>query len=142
MTEWDSVVAKLTSEDWQEIENINSQIQSHSTTWGEMKGGEKDDSGVIEMPYADADPLIRKFVELWYDKDLVVPFDWSKWDEGRKWYADTSDQKYKTLDQEKALKLLTAVIRNDRFNEGALLRAFEDGEFPKIINTFVGLRKK
>lgn len=142
MSEAVDLVSKLTNEDWQEIENINAQIQSHKGVWGEIKGGEKDDSGTIEMPYAVTDPLIHKFLELWYDKGLVVPFDWSKWDEGRKWYTDASDQKYKTLDQETALKLLTAVIRNDRFNEGALLRAFEDGEFPKIINTFVSLRKK
>lgn len=142
MSEWEDVVAKLTNEDWQEIEDLNAQIQSHTGAWGEIKGGEKDESGIIEMPYAVTDPLINKFLELWYGKELIVQFEWSKWDEGRKWYADTSDQKYKTLDQETALKLLTAVIRNDRFNEGALLRAFEDGEFPKIITTFVSLRDK
>lgn len=142
MGETVDLVSKLTNEDWQDIESINAQIQSHTGTWGEMKGGEKDGSGIIEMPYAATDPLIHKFLELWYDKGLVVPFDWSKWDEGRNWYADTSDQKYKALDQETALKLLTAVIRNDRFNEGALLRAFEDGEFPKIISQFVSLREE
>ena len=41
------------------------------------------------------------------------------------------------IDIEMALKLLTAVIRNDRFNEGALVRAFEDGSFPKIIQKLI-----
>ncbi len=32
------------------------------------------------------------------------------------------------------------MIRNNRFNEGALMGAFESGDFPKIIDRFVRLR--
>ena len=47
-------------------------------------------------------------------------------------FGDEDDDKYEKLDIETALKLLTAVIRNDRFNEGALVRAFDSGVFLKI----------
>ncbi|OYW43868.1 hypothetical protein B7Z28_00520, partial [Candidatus Saccharibacteria bacterium 32-45-3] len=140
MSGWDGSLKKLTDEDWQQIEELNSQIQSHSGSWGKMAGGDKDGHGVIQMSYASPDPLVDKFLEVWYDKHLVIPFDWSEWDEGREWYASTDASKYDSLDTETALKLLTAVIRNDRFNEGALMYAFESGAFPKIVNKLVSLR--
>jgi hypothetical protein len=142
MSEWDDAVAKLSKDDWKEVEDINSQIQSHTGAWGEIKGGEKDEAGRIQMPYADHNPLIYTFLDLWDDKNLIIQFDWSEWDEGREWFASTDNTKYDKLDQETALKLITAVIRNGRFNEGALLRGFEDGDLPKIINKFVSLRAK
>lgn len=142
MSEWDDAVAKLSNQDWKEIEEINSQIQAHTGAWGEMKGGDKDDQDRIQMPYADHNPLIYTFLDLWDDKNLIIQFDWSEWDEGREWFANKDESKYNTLDQETALKLITAVIRNGRFNEGALLRGFEDGDLPKIINQFVSLRVK
>ena len=74
-----------------------------------------------------------------YDKNLMVKFNWPEWQEGRDWYALQDDSKYAKLDVETCLKLLTAVIRNDRFNEGALVRAFEDGSFPKIIQKLMTL---
>ena len=77
-----------------------------------------------------------------YENELVVSFDWSAWDEGREWYKNSNESKYEALDIPTALKLLTAVMRNDRFNEGALVSAFESGDFPKIINKLVELRGK
>jgi hypothetical protein len=140
MSEWVDAVAKLSSDDWKQIEEINAQVQAHSGPWGEIKGGEKDADGVIQMPYADHNPLIYSLLDVLDDKNLMIPFDWSEWDEGREWFANADESKYDTLDQETALKLITAVVRNARFNEGALLRAFEDGDIPKIINKFVSLR--
>lgn len=66
----------------------------------------------------------------------------SEWDEGRGWYADTNPAKYESLDHETALRLLTAVIRNDRFSEGALIGAFKGDTFPNIIGKFVSLRRQ
>lgn len=140
MSEWGDALAKLSTEDWKEIEDINSQIQAHIGAWGEIRGGELDSFGIIEMPYAVHDPLIDEFVRLWYEKNLAIPFDWASWQGGRDWYANENDTKYETLDGETALKLLTAVIRNNRFNEGALLSAFESGVFPKIIDKLVRRR--
>ena len=142
MNEWTDVLKSLNDDDWLEIEKLNSKIQSHTGSWGEMEGGEKDESGAIQMPYASPDPLVSEFSKTWYEKGLVIPFDWGNWQEGRDWYARTDESKYDSLDSETALKLLTAVIRNDRFNEGALMRAFESGDFPKIISKFVSLRSK
>ena len=141
MSEWGEAIMKLTDEDWDALKAISMRIQSHTGVWGKTKGGNKDENGVIEMPYIVRDPLISEFVEFMYDHDLVVQFDWSEWDEGREWYRLQDESKYEHLNIETALKLLTAVIRNDRFHEGALVNAFESGDFPKIINTLIELKR-
>lgn len=139
--ECEIMMNRLSEADWGQVVEINKRIQSHEGPWGEIRGGVPDSSGVTEMPYSVLDPLINEFVSLWYEKDLVLLFDWASWQEGRDWYANDNDGKYETLDTETALKLLTAVIRNNRFNEGALLNAFESGVFPKIIDKLVQLIK-
>lgn len=37
MSEWVDAVAKLSSDDWKQIEEINAQVQAHSGPWGEIK---------------------------------------------------------------------------------------------------------
>lgn len=130
----------LTEDAHRRLQELNSRIQSHAGSWGEQHGGNKDENGVIEFPYWSQSPLIGEIVEFMYNYDLVITFDWGAWEEGRQWYKSEDESKYEKLDTEMALKLLTAVIRNDRFNEGALVNSFESGDFPKIINKFVSLK--
>jgi len=134
--------SELSDETWEQFVDINNRVQSHEGSWGKTQGGETDENGVIQMPYSVPDPLVSEFVAFMYENELVVSFDWSAWNEGREWYKNNSESKYETLDIPTALKLLTAVMRNDRFSDGALVGAFESGEFPKLINTLVGLRGK
>ena len=72
-------------------------------------------------------------MEFLYDNDLIIDFDWSKWNEGREFFKKSGDEKYATVDREFALKLLTAIARNDRFNDGAWYFFFESGEALKLL---------
>lgn len=119
---------------------INIKIQAHKGAWGMLRGSEKEADGTIQMPYWERDSLISDFVKFMYDKKLVPDFDWGQWTKGREWYLQAGEDKFNSLDTEMALKLLTAVMRNDRFNDGALVHAFESGDFPKIINKLVDLK--
>jgi hypothetical protein len=132
----------LTAEDWSQILDINNRIQAYDGSWGAIKGGEKDETGVIQMPYAESASIVSEFMVLWYEKDLVINFDWSSWQEGRDWYANEDTTKYEKLDTVTALKLMTAVLRNDRFNDSALMRAFESGDFPKMLQRLVDIHEK
>lgn len=136
------VFLELSDEAFDQLIAINDRIQAHEGSWGKVQGGEKSEDGVIEMPFWTSDPIVSDFVTFMYANDLVINFDWSAWDEGREWYKNDDDSKYKALDIPTALKLLTAVIRNNRFSDGALVGAFESGDFPKIINRLVELRRK
>ncbi|QQS69489.1 hypothetical protein IPP75_06320 [Candidatus Saccharibacteria bacterium] len=134
--------SELSDETWEQFVDINNRVQSHEGSWGKTQGGETDENGVIQMPYWVSDPLISEFVAFFYGNEFIVNFKWSEWDEGRDWYKNSDESKYDALDVPTTLKLLTAVIRNDRFSDGALVGAFESGEFPRLINTLVGLRGK
>lgn len=129
----------LSKESIEALRTINARIQDYVGEWGKVHDNERTESGTLIMPWVEQYPLIQDFVAFMYGNDLVIPFDWSHWQEGRDWYALNDDSKYDKLDVETALKLLTAIVRNDRFNEGALIRAFECGDFPRIINKLLTL---
>lgn len=125
----------------EELLDLNDRIQAHTGPWGEELGGEENADKSIQMPYYAWDPLIHEFVEFMYKNNLMVGFNWGSWEQGREWFRSEDQNKYKNLNIETALKLLTAVIRNDRFVEGALVHAFKTGELPKIINRLPELSK-
>lgn len=123
----------LSKEKVEALRTINARIQDYVGEWGVRHDNERNKAGVLIFPWVEQYPLIQDFVSFMYENSLMVKFDWTEWQVGRDWYALDDENKYQQLNIETALKLLTAVIRNDRFNEGALVRAFEDTSFPKII---------
>ncbi len=127
----------LSKENLEALRTINARIQDYVGEWGKLHDNERTESGVLIMPWVEQYPLIQDFASFMYENNLMVKFSWTEWQEGREWYALDDDSKYDKLDTETALKLLTAVIRNDRFNDGALVRAFESGDFPKIIKKLI-----
>ena len=66
-----------------------------------------------------------------YKHNLVIPFNWSKWDKGRE---IVNNGIYKNLDTITLLKILTAFIRNNRFCDGALAERFKDRSIETILN--------
>lgn len=129
----------LSKENIEALRTIYARIQDYVGEWGIRHDNERTESGVLIFPWVEYYFLIQDFISFMYENDLVVKFRWTEWQEGRDWYAVDDENKYDTLDAETALKLLTAVIRNDRFNEGALVNAFETGVFPKIIQKLINI---
>lgn len=129
----------LSTSDIEVLKGLNARIQSHSGEWGVQHESKTTETGAKTFPFTEQHELIREFVQFMYDKDLVINFNWSAWQEGRDWYTSEDEEKYDKLDVEMALKLVTAIIRNDRFSEGALVQAFERGDFPRIINKLLTL---
>jgi len=65
---------------------------------------------------------------------MIISFDWGSWDEGRKIASDENFD-FDTTDLLTKCKLITAIVRNDRFCEGALVSAFESGLILKILKS-------
>ena len=137
MNEWQQAIANLTSEDWKELSALNDAIQANELPWGETVEPIKTAEHQFEVGYVSHSALLSEFIKIWYEKDLVIPFDWQAWREGKHWLTLDGETKYDTLDDETALKLITAIIRNDRFADGVLLHHFDTGVMQKIINTFI-----
>ncbi len=81
-----------------------------------------------KMPYYTFSPLASSFIKTCYEMDWVKPFDWAEWmrsSDAIQLRDDPSALEKATFDQ--LSRLLTVVIRQDRFVEGALGGAFESG---------------
>jgi len=119
----------LSSDNWRKLFNYISLIRE-SKSFGEWEDIEEDANGVLNIPHVFPSKLVCEYTDLMYELDLVVDFDWAGWDEGREIVTNGN---YEALDNFTLIKILTAIIRNDRFCEGALVERFEDGTIEKIL---------
>jgi hypothetical protein len=93
-----------------------------------MRGGERLNEQTVIMPWWEAAPIVDEALTFLYDQRLVVRFAWSAWDEGRSLLRKSNLEQLTSLDRATVLKLLTAVARNERFNDGAWVSLFEAGQ--------------
>lgn len=78
---------------------------------------------------------VSDFIDLCYREGFILQFDWSEW------YADNHERPIDEMDYEDTCKLLTAIVRSDRFNDGALLNAFQNGTIAHILERIKELSK-
>lgn len=72
--------------------------------------------------------LIQDFVQSAYDGGCVVSFDWSHWSATPKGRAIVHDpREIDRTTPEELIRVVTAHVRADRFNEGSLEGAFKNG---------------
>ena len=92
-----------------------------------------------EVPYKDGTiypatwtGLVDRFHEHVYEIGLVIDFDWPHWDEGKRILAGEVDDlsRHSTIT---LCKLLTVIVRTDRFVEGKLIANFENGTVLSIL---------
>lgn len=93
-----------------------------------------EDNGIINFPFYKWDEVVSKFHKVVYDIPIMISFDWGSWDEGRM-IANNEDFDFDTIDIPTKCKLISAIVRNDRFCEGALLMAFRSGFMVKILKS-------
>jgi hypothetical protein len=100
---------------------------------GEWAGGERDESGVIQMPYVAFSNDGERFVSEMYAHEWVYSFDWMAWagtKRGRTLLGDP-DRIARVAAADLA-RLLTTIIRGDRFSEGSITQAHESGMLAAI----------
>jgi len=76
----------------------------------------------------------EKFIKVAYGSGWIIRFNWSEWlrdPEARKLCKDTA--RIATANEDQLSRVLTAYIRNDRFNGGGLKAAFESGILTAIV---------
>ena len=89
--------------------------------------------------YREEHPAIETFVELAYADGWMLPgFDWGSWDEGRAIAGDPA--RIKGTDLLTIRKLITALVRNERFCDGALQSAYNRGAIQAILHRIDQLR--
>lgn len=122
-----------TIRDWQPLFALIKETET-TPTFGEWVGGDKGKDQVIQLPYCLSSSVVSQFLEIVYEIPIIISFDWCVWDEGRK-IASDEDFNFDTIDLVTKCKLITSIVRNDRFCEGALVSAFESGLILKILKS-------
>lgn len=123
----------LTRQDWSPLLALIPKIENTSK-FGEWSGGDADEEGVIQFPYCKPLPIVSQFLKVVYAIPIIMDFDWGSWDVGRKMASDDNFN-FDSTDLHTKCKLITAIVRNDRFCEGALVSAFESGLILKILKS-------
>lgn len=123
----------FSSSDWKPILDLIPEIEQTST-FGEMKGGEKNAEGIMVLPYWIESRVVSHFHRIVYDMPIIIDFDWGSWHEGREMARDESFD-FNSVDIPTKCKIITAIVRDDRFCEGALVSAFESGIILKILKS-------
>jgi hypothetical protein len=118
-------IASLTKRDWQPLLDLIPRIEQ------EDKFGET----IVQpgqFPYFAPGEVISRFWQIIHELPVMVPFDWPGWKEGHDLLRDP-DIDYHDVDIPTKCKLITMLVRQERFSEGTLAWAFESGLMLKIL---------
>ena len=125
-------LSKLKPEDWNKLFNLIPEMEA-TKKFGELIIDQKGKDGVFQFPYYVNDEVVDRFIDIAYKLGIVPDFDWMDWKEGKK-FLNNPKHDFTKLDAITLCKLLTVIIRADRFNEGFLVQNFQNGVIPNIIN--------
>ena len=127
----------FTQQDWLPLIELIPKVESTS------KFGEWEEEDIL-FPFCIEAPIVSQFLHIVYKLPIIISFDWGAWEEGRK-IASNDDFDLDTLDLPAKCKLITAIVRSDRFSEGTLVSAFESGLILRILKSIekqIALKKK
>ena len=102
--------------------------------FGNWMQPQSEEEGVLVLPHFSFSESAQEFLYMAYDEELVLKgFDWPSWkssDEAQKLRNDPEYLAKATSDQ--LARLLTVLIRQERFCEGSLSAAYESGLLTEI----------
>ncbi len=118
-------INRISKEDWNELIKLIPEIED-TTVFGEVISSEN------SFTYVSSSEIVNKFHDVVYHKNIEIVFDWGKWKYGID-ILENENSDYSKLDLITLVKLITTIIRNDRFSTGYLVSKFEDGTILKIL---------
>lgn len=136
LKDFDRHLQTLQPNDWNRLFALLPEIEK-THNFGALVGGEPLPNGSITGIHWAEEKIIHETVNICNDLQLVVVFDWTAWEEGKRMLQDPHTN-FAELDTITLCKLITIIIRSDRFNEGTTILFFENGVFGKIISAIKG----
>ncbi len=117
------------------------QFEVPDFTFGEWGGGQEIEPNCFQMPYFAYSGVAKNFIQATYDlKWLHGNFDWGAWMQTEEATSLRDNPEAMTAaTPEQLSKLLTVLVRQDRFCEGALEGAFKAGLITAICRRAVAL---
>lgn len=125
-------IYKYTLEEWQPLLDLIPIIEE-TTVFSEVWEHETSRDQTIKSPLDTPAKIVQEFLDIVYSIPIIIAFDWARWDKGRE--MTKPDFNLDSADLVAKCKLVTAIVRNDRFCEGALISAFESGLILRILKS-------
>jgi hypothetical protein len=125
------IIGSYTYDKWRPLLDLIPEILE-TNDFGKASGGTKNEDGSFTMPNWESSPVVDEFHRIVYEIPVIISFDWVSWEEGRKIVNDRNFN-FDYTDLITKCKIITAIVRNDRFCEGALIDAFRSGLIQRIL---------
>ena len=119
-------------EKWEPIFNLITKIEN-TESFGETHFLEKMPNGILTFPYTKSAEVVKEFNDQVYRLRLLIDFEWHRWLKGTEILNDKNSD-YDALSLDTLLRLITVMIRADRFHDGYLVKCFEEGIVLKILS--------
>jgi len=129
--EFQAYLSTIRKEDWQQLFALLEVIEK-AKDFGKLHGMKAGDGGQLYAPYWESSEVVRRFFNIVYEMHIVFSFNWMDWEQG-KGILRNNAQNYELLDSLALCKLITTIVRADRFNDGYLNLCFEEGIVEKIL---------
>ncbi|MBE0654597.1 MAG: hypothetical protein IH594_12405 [Bacteroidales bacterium] len=122
--------------DWKPLLDLIPKLEELKQT-AVVKVKANKEEGVFEMPRYDYNSVISEFLDIVYKIPIIIDFEWGSWKKGREMIRNP-DFDPESVDIHTKCKLITALVRSDRFIEGTLAEAFETGLMLKLLRSIKG----
>ncbi|WP_425077900.1 DUF6508 domain-containing protein [Psychroserpens sp. S379A] len=126
-------LTNLSKEEWNYLFDLLTEIKK-TKVFGELIESKIKDDGSYSFPYWKSTEIVHKTFETITLLELAPAFDWMNWENGKEILNDY-EYDYSELDIIVLCKLLTCVIRLDRFNDGYLIKSFNNHTIQKILTS-------
>jgi hypothetical protein len=125
----------IDSQLWERFYDLTRSIYNEKN-FGQIIDSPKRTEAYLEFPHWQYTEKISELVKMTYDMNILVPFDWREWKEGQQMINDP-EKDFGQLDAVALCKLLTLVVRAERFYEGYLNNCLQNGSVLKIVTALV-----
>jgi len=127
-------INSYSAQDWKPLLDLIPEIEQVDKFGDDSEAMKLLEQGIIDMnPYVEHE-IVQQFRDVVYSIPIAIDFNWGAWDEGRKIVSDENFE-YDTIDMPTKCKIITAIVRNDRFCSGRLVEAFETGMMLKVLKS-------
>ena len=123
--------ATLHQKNWQLLFDLLPEIRQ-TKKFGRVVGSKRMPDGNMSLPFWLEAEVVSKFFNTAYFLGIVSTFEWATWKEGIDILNDP-DTDFNDYGVDTLCKLLTFVLRCDKFCEGYLVNSFESGAMTAII---------
>ena len=129
-------INNLSYNDWKPLLHLIPEIEQ-TLNFGEIDTkliGEGTVESPYQFPHYKSAPIVNEFIDIVYKIPVVITFQWMEWKE-LETYVKNTDFDFDTIDIPTKCKVITSIVRAERFCEGNIIVNFKSGLILKILKS-------